>query len=105
MRVQVAGSPAMGDESLGKRGYDRGDLVVEPHKVLSAKTGTETSAFFYPKEGDRVVGFNYVSFRIPPNWLDIDPPTVHRFSYTSYPLFTQPHKMRTLACLCVSRSP
>jgi hypothetical protein len=45
-------------------------------KVLNTKTGAETSSYFYPKEGDRVVGFNYVSFRIPPNWLDVDPPTV-----------------------------
>ena len=35
----------------------------------------QTSALFYPKDGDRIVGFNYVSFRVPPNWLEIDPPT------------------------------
>jgi hypothetical protein len=72
---QVKGSPTLGDDALGKRGYDRGDLVVEAHKVVNTKTGTETSGLFYPKEGDRIVGLNYVSFRIPPNWLDIDPPT------------------------------
>jgi len=73
---QVTGTPALGDGSVGRRGYDRGDLSVEAHKVTNTKTGTETSGLFYPKEGDRVIGFNYVSFRIPPNWLDIDPPTV-----------------------------
>ena len=77
---QVSGTPTLGDDSLGKRGYDRVDLSVEPHKVLNGKTGADTSGFFYPREGDRVVGFNYVSFRIPPNWLDIDPPTVSDLS-------------------------
>ncbi len=87
-------------------------------KVLNTKTGAETSSYFYPKEGDRVVGFNYVSFRIPPNWLDVDPPTVcvcalvhltinnecinHNENITIFILHTFMLKIRNLiVCVCV----
>ena len=54
---------------------EREDLAVEAHKVTNSKTGAETSGLFYPQEGDCIVALNYVSFRVPPDWLDVDPPT------------------------------
>ena len=44
----MAGTPSLGDDSLGKRGFDRGDVTVEAHKVLNAKTGTEAQILKSP---------------------------------------------------------
>ena len=64
----VAANPNLGDEISGKKGHERGDLYIRPHKIVS-KAGTESSGWYYPREGDRVIAFNYTIFKAPANWL------------------------------------
>ncbi|EKX36875.1 hypothetical protein GUITHDRAFT_116897 [Guillardia theta CCMP2712] len=69
----VSANPNLGDEISGKKGHERGDMYIRPHKIVS-KAGTESSGWYYPREGDRVIAFNYTIFKAPANWLDVDPP-------------------------------
>ena len=38
-------------------------------RQVAGKSGAETSGWFYPREGDRILSLNYAVFRPPANWL------------------------------------
>lgn len=43
--------------------------AVHLYWQVVSRAGVETSGYYYPKEGDRIICLNYVSFRPPTNWL------------------------------------